>query len=1371
MLKPLCRSALSVMLLALACTSARGIEVPSEPRLDVYVTPGGEGYFALSLVPQGKLPQSNGCDTVIVFDTSASQTSVIRDKGLQALTTLLGSLRRGDRVHLFAGDLTAVALTSGFVSPQGDEINEAVARLKQRTPLGATDMPLVLRTAADAFDENATQARAMIYIGDGVSAANFMDQAGYRSLVKSLADRTIAVTSYAVGLQVDGQLLASLANLTGGMLAIDTDSIDPKQVGTFLASAVQGTVLWPAEVHWPKGFAEIYPERVPPLRSDRDTIVLGKGKLSGEQKIEMTARTGGASHQMTWMVAAGESNADYAFLTPIVDAAHGDRGLSLTTVGTPGLNETHRMLDESVQTLGKLAAQAVSAGNVDAAERLVDEALRRDPNDPTASAIKEQVAKLRAPQAAAAQPQQKREVKRFTNEQAAPPTKAEAAKYRRPSDEPAAAPSADDAQGLFLEQVDQQRRLITSQVRAEVENELRVARRQMQTDPVGVQQGMKLLLERVMKTPQLSAEVRAQLRGQLEMALREASSRAFTKDILDQQAQEARAAALDRLRIADALVRNEEKAKQLMDRFTSLMDEGRYAEADRIGSVEMPKVAPDTPITANASLVAHLSGAYADNVAYRMARQKGVIDTLRPVELALIPFPDDQPVVYPDAEVWQELTYRRPKYVYKDLKRVAPAEARISEELKKETSIDFQETPLQGVVDYLKDLHRIEIQLDEKALTDAGIDLETQVTKSIKGISLRSALKLVLGAYGLTYLIKDEVLLITTTDQAQTELVTKAYPVADLVIPIRSGGGMGGGMMGGMGGGMMGGMGGGMGGMGGGMGGMGGGMGGMGGGMGGMGGGMGGMGGGMFNVADDVTPAPARPADLKLGPKTKVTAPPAAKAPATSAKAAQAGTAQPVKSQSVDGKPAAKPQVIKLTVSEGVDPLVAWNDYFAAHRDVNPQDVRETVRHLKNQRSFAQIIGLIHAALRNGMPQPWMYEGLALAVQANGGSKDELERALMSALDFADNAEDFMYAAQYMARCGLESRALKVFRQVSMIEPLRPEPYLYGLQLAQRASDTEGIQWSSLGILRQAWPKDKAEIVQNASRAAAAAVTTLKAANRVEEAEQFQAEIDKAKIRDCIVKVNWTGDADVDVLVQEPSGSVCSFRSPRSSGGGVLLGDASASRDTRGSADGLSETYVCPEAFNGTYRVLIRRVWGKVATGKVTVEVVSKYGTKDEKHLRHQIALGDEDQMVVFDLKDGRRDQPLEQHQLANAAATQVAVNQAILAQQIGGLSNSSGAAGNLGVSRGGLLGIPFVQQAVGYQPVIVPLPSGTQMFVSGVVSADRRYVRVSPSPFFTGVSSVTTFNIQSGATSQQSGVSGGTGSQPPGGNPGGGGF
>ena len=84
-----------------------------------------------------------------------------------------------------------------------------------------------------------------------------------------------------------------------------------------------------------------------------------------------------------------------------------------------------------------------------------------------------------------------------------------------------------------------------------------------------------------------------------------------------------------------------------------------------------------------------------------------------------------------------------------------------------------------------------------------------QVTVSLSGVTLRSALKLMLKEIDLTYVIRDEVLKITTPEEAENELLTKVYPVADLVLPILSGsGGMG--MMGGMGGGMMGGRGGGI---------------------------------------------------------------------------------------------------------------------------------------------------------------------------------------------------------------------------------------------------------------------------------------------------------------------------------------------------------------------------------------------------------------------------------------------------------------------------------------------------------------------------------------------------------------------------------
>ena len=92
--------------------------------------------------------------------------------------------------------------------------------------------------------------------------------------------------------------------------------------------------------------------------------------------------------------------------------------------------------------------------------------------------------------------------------------------------------------------------------------------------------------------------------------------------------------------------------------------------------------------------------------------------------------------------------------------------------------------------------------------------------------------------------------------------------------------------------------------------------------------------------------------------------------------------------------------------------------------------------------------------------------------------------------------------------------------------------------------------------------------------------------------------------RDCVAVVTWTGEGDVDVLVEEPSGTVCSLRTPRTTSGGILIGDdvRQAGRDSFG---GRSAAYVCPKGFDGKYRMLVRRVWGNVTAGKVNVEVIT----------------------------------------------------------------------------------------------------------------------------------------------------------------------
>ena len=108
---------------------------------------------------------------------------------------------------------------------------------------------------------------------------------------------------------------------------------------------------------------------------------------------------------------------------------------------------------------------------------------------------------------------------------------------------------------------------------------------------------------------------------------------------------------------------------------------------------------------------------------------------------------------------------------------------KIEAALKEPTQLEFVKTPLTDVVDFLKEHHKIEIQLDKNALSDVGIGTDTPITKNLSGVSLKSALRLMLRELGLTYFVKDDVLLITTPEQAESTLETRVYPVGDLVIP------------------------------------------------------------------------------------------------------------------------------------------------------------------------------------------------------------------------------------------------------------------------------------------------------------------------------------------------------------------------------------------------------------------------------------------------------------------------------------------------------------------------------------------------------------------------------------------------------------
>jgi hypothetical protein len=107
---------------------------------------------------------------------------------------------------------------------------------------------------------------------------------------------------------------------------------------------------------------------------------------------------------------------------------------------------------------------------------------------------------------------------------------------------------------------------------------------------------------------------------------------------------------------------------------------------------------------------------------------------------------------------WKEISARRLKGV-----ELTAKEKKIVESLDKLMSVNFADRPL------------------EEALQDLGLDLKKGTTLQAKGISGRSVLRSVLGAHGLTFVVRDEVIQVVTVEKSRTLMATKAYYVGDLI--------------------------------------------------------------------------------------------------------------------------------------------------------------------------------------------------------------------------------------------------------------------------------------------------------------------------------------------------------------------------------------------------------------------------------------------------------------------------------------------------------------------------------------------------------------------------------------------------------------
>ncbi|MBN2476163.1 MAG: general secretion pathway protein GspD [Pirellulales bacterium] len=228
----------------------------------------------------------------------------------------------------------------------------------------------------------------------------------------------------------------------------------------------------------------------------------------------------------------------------------------------------------------------------------------------------------------------------------------------------------------------------------------------------------------------------------------------------------------------------QEKFALMVDDFNTKMDEQRFAEAEVVAK-RAAELDPDNPVVKQLLLRSKFVRRYFNNLELSDLKEEGLWSQLDSVAASSVGFDDRIPFRMPDAKEWADLTTRRSKYTAEQQRHRTERDLEIEQKLRHPVSLDFREEPLANVLDYLAKVTEVNMHLDPQALAEYGISADVPVTISVRDeIMLKSALNLILEPLQLTYVVKDEVLKVTSEQQREGETHRFVYSVADLVTPI-----------------------------------------------------------------------------------------------------------------------------------------------------------------------------------------------------------------------------------------------------------------------------------------------------------------------------------------------------------------------------------------------------------------------------------------------------------------------------------------------------------------------------------------------------------------------------------------------------------
>jgi Flp pilus assembly secretin CpaC len=231
----------------------------------------------------------------------------------------------------------------------------------------------------------------------------------------------------------------------------------------------------------------------------------------------------------------------------------------------------------------------------------------------------------------------------------------------------------------------------------------------------------------------------------------------------------------------------EKQFKQLIDQYNVAYREGRYEDALKY-ALQARELDPDNVVATAAYTTVRNQIAHTDYEKKKEENRDYATKALTGAEKLGPAVSDDHPLLVDAKTTLQNLKspYRKQ---HDDV--IGSAKSGKDREIYRKLedpvrSLDYKDAPLRQILDDLRGTSAMNIVPDEPALNEAGINLDRPMTIKLDNIALKSALNLILHQVNLTYMVKDEVLLVTTEAHAHDKQVTKTYSVFDLVIPIQN---------------------------------------------------------------------------------------------------------------------------------------------------------------------------------------------------------------------------------------------------------------------------------------------------------------------------------------------------------------------------------------------------------------------------------------------------------------------------------------------------------------------------------------------------------------------------------------------------------